>query len=87
MRPMMPIVVSVFGPGQGVPGVLRDLERKLQRRGLHVQILRKTNDPLVPDSDILLVRFPKTRKENLSRFIEQLWFRRWVRWYKEVRHA
>lgn len=87
MRPMMPMVVAVFGSGRRALKISRTLETKLRRRGLHVHRLKKENGLIVADPDVILLHLPDGDGGPVADWIERLWSRRWVRWYKEARHA
>ena len=87
MRPMAPMVIVAWGPHKRIAEILRGLERKLRRRGLHVQTLRKESSPAVSDFDVVFVPLSDAGDGSLADEIERLWSRQWARWYKEVRHV
>ena len=87
MRPMAPMVIVACGPRKRIAEILRGLERKLRRRGLHIQTLRKESSPALSDFDVVFVPLSDGEDGSLADEIEQLWSRQWARWYKGARHV
>lgn len=84
-HPMPPVVVAVPGEQKGGDRLCRSLGGWLRQKGLRVQTLRTREEPLLTDSDIILIPCGKGEIPLTAERVEQLWSWTWANWYKALR--
>ncbi|MDO8730164.1 MAG: hypothetical protein Q7J69_03130 [Candidatus Omnitrophota bacterium] len=77
-------MVTVVGSDRKQSRILAEVGEKLRGRGLQACVLKSWRDSAVGDCDILLIGCGEAEVDLLAQRMEDLWMKRWNRWYSSV---
>lgn len=76
-----PLVVAIAAPAATAMRVAAQLMGRLIRRGFRVEVMKMPQQPVSPESDIVLVPFRSRQVERLADEITEEWTQQWLTWY------
>lgn len=77
----MRIVVAIAGPGGFAPKTASRLKQKLVQRRLGVQLLKRKEEKVSPETDVVLLSCSNEDVNGLAQWIESEWNEQWNGWF------